>query len=185
MQRSRSVALLIAFGFATVGCAAGPVPPATDRASDPPLIRDGPTGRTERGMVVRVVDGDTIRVRIDGIEERVRYIGIDTPESVDPRKTIQPYALAASEANTELVGGREVVLEKDVSERDRYDRLLRYIWLDDPRGWVLVNHELVMRGFASAVTYPPDVRYEVLFRAAERAAREAGIGLWGFQEGDP
>jgi micrococcal nuclease len=144
----------------------------------PAFVRDGPTGPTDRGHVVRVVDGDTIRVLIGDSEERVRYIGIDTPESVDPRKTIQPYALEASAENKRFVDGRDVVLEKDVSDRDRYGRLLRYVWIQDGDGWRLVNWNLVVEGYASAVSYPPDVKYQDAFRDAERAARDAGVGLW-------
>jgi hypothetical protein len=77
------------------------------------------------------------------------------------------------------VGGKEVVLEKDVSEVDPFDRLLRYVWLQQGTGWLLVNNELVRLGFASSVTYPPDVLYQEVFLEAEREARNAERGLWG------
>jgi micrococcal nuclease len=85
----------------------------------------------------------------------------------------------ASDANKALVAGRTVVLEKDVSETDRYGRLLRYVWLPDSAGWLLVNLELVRRGFAQVSTYPPDVKYTDLYLDAQRKARDQGRGLWG------
>ncbi len=124
--------------------------------------------------VARVVDGDTIDVEINGKMERVRYIGIDTPETVDPRKTVQCFGVEASKKNKELVEGKIVRLEKDVTERDRYSRLLRYIWLDD----TLINQELVAQGFAKSYSYPPDIKYQDKFVAAEKKARENKLGLW-------
>jgi len=128
--------------------------------------------------VVDVVDGDTIKVSIDGVTYTVRYIGMDTPETVKPGTPVQWMGPEASAANRALVEGQQVVLEKDVSEVDRYGRLLRFVWLDRPEGWLLVNVELVRLGFASVFTYPPDVGYVDLLLAAEREARDAGRGLW-------
>ena len=128
---------------------------------------------------MRVVDGDTIRVAFAGIEYPVRYIGIDTPETVHPSKPVEWMGREASDANRGLVEGQTVVLEKDVSEVDRFGRLLRYVWLADGAGWLLVNRELVRLGFAQASTYPPDVKYTDLFLGAQRAARDNGLGLWG------
>ncbi len=138
-----------------------------------------PLGATEAARVVRVVDGDTIVIDRGRGNERVRYIGIDTPESVKPNTPVEFMAAEASAANEALVEGREVVLERDVSDVDRFDRLLRYIWLRDGDGWVFVNLELVRRGFAQVATYPPDVRWAETFLAAQRDARDAGAGLWG------
>jgi micrococcal nuclease len=155
---------------------AGPTPEPT------PAWGAVPIGATERAIVVRVVDGDTIVVDRGFGDERVRYIGVDTPETVDPRQPVQWMGAEASQANKRLVEGREVVLELDISETDRFDRLLRYVWLEDsdsPSGWLLVNLRLVDEGFAQVVTYPPDVRYTDLFIAAQRGAREAARGLWG------
>ena len=121
--------------------------------------------------VVRVVDGDTIE--IEG-GEKVRYIGIDTPETVDPRKPVQCFSVEASKKNKELVEGKMVRLEKDITDRDKYNRLLRYIWLDD----VLVNLELVKQGFAYSYSYPPDIKYQDQFLKAQQEAREAKRGLW-------
>jgi micrococcal nuclease len=125
--------------------------------------------------VVAVVDGDTIDVDMgEGNIKRVRYIGINTPESVDPRKPIQCYSKEATAKNSELVDGVMVGLEKDVSETDRYGRLLRYVYLGD----MLVNQVLVAEGYAYATSYPPDVKYQDIFKAAEQQARIEKKGLW-------
>lgn len=121
--------------------------------------------------VSRVVDGDTIKLE-NG--ETVRYIGIDTPETVDPRRAVGCFGKEASDKNKELVLGKEVRLVKDVSETDTYKRLLRYVYVGD----LFVNEYLVREGFARASSYPPDVRHRDLFRDAEREAREAKRGLW-------
>lgn len=132
-------------------------------------------------IVVRAIDGDTIDVLMEnGVIERVRYIGVDTPETVDPRTAVECFGAEASARNKALVGGREVGLERDVSERDRYDRLLRYVWVAGDGGAMqLVNETLTREGYATAVSYPPDVKYQEMFAEAERAARGAGLGLWG------
>lgn len=121
--------------------------------------------------VVRVIDGDTIE--IEG-EERLRYIGIDTPETVDPRKPVQCFGVEASNKNKELIEGKMVRLEKDITNRDKYNRLLRYVWVDD----TLINLELVKRGFAYSYSYPPDIKYQDLFVQAQQEARDAKRGLW-------
>ncbi len=105
--------------------------------------------------VINLVDGDAIDVLINGQEYRVRYIGIDTPEKVHPTRGEEPYGREASGRNQELVLGETVYLKKDVSETDRYGRLLRYVWLNDE---TLVNAVLVAEGHAQASTYPPDVK---------------------------
>ncbi|MBA7508641.1 hypothetical protein ES705_00573 [subsurface metagenome] len=116
-------------------------------------------------MVKEVVDGDTI---ILSDNSRVRLIGINTPE----------YGMyfygEAREVLEAMVLGREVVLEKDISEVDKYGRLLRYVYMDD----LFVNLEMVKRGFANAYTYPPDVKYTEKFLEAERYARSNNLGLW-------
>ncbi len=128
---------------------------------------------------MRIVDGDTIVINRGRGSERVRYIGMDTPESVKPNTPVEFMAKEASAANEALVAGREVVLERDVSETDQYGRLLRYVWLREAGSWVFVNLELVRTGYAQVATYPPDVRWTDTLLAAERHAREAGLGLWG------
>jgi micrococcal nuclease len=136
-----------------------------------PYVRPGLTP----ARVTRVVDGDTIRVEVNGEEFRVRYIGVDTPETVDPRRPVQCFGQEASERNRQLVEGKVVGLEKDVSETDDFDRLLRYVWVED----TMVNAALVEEGYAFATTYPPDVRYADLFASLQAQARESGRGLWG------
>jgi len=115
-------------------------------------------------------------VSIDGREYTVRYIGIDTPETVRPNYPVEWMGPEASAANEALVAGRTVYLEKDVSETDRFGRLLRYVYLADG---TMVNLELVRQGYAHASSYPPDVKHQALLNRAEREAREAGRGLWG------
>lgn len=128
--------------------------------------------KTYTAKVARVVDGDTIKLESG---EVLRYIGIDTPETVDPRMPVQCYGKESSAKNKELVEGKEVKLEKDVSETDRYGRLLRYVWLGD----MLINEYLVREGYAQSSSYPPDVKYQNRFIEAQRLARAENKGLWG------
>jgi micrococcal nuclease len=130
-----------------------------------------------RAQVIRVVDGDTILVRIDGRRERVRYIGIDSPESVAPGRPVACYGHAASEENARLIGGRTVTLTVDEERRDRYGRLLAYV-RREPDG-LFVNEELVRGGFATTLEVRPNLRYAGHFRDLEREARARGRGLWG------
>lgn len=116
----------------------------------------------ENALVVAVIDGDTIDVMIDGEVLRVRYVGVNTPERDEPCYE------EATEANRSMVNGQTVRLVKDVSETDRYDRLLRYVYV----GSVFVNQELVAQGFAEVVLYEPDERYyEDFLRFESNAAR--------------
>lgn len=126
--------------------------------------------------VIKVVDGDTIEVDLgEGNKKTVRYIGIDTPETVDPRKPVQCFAKEASAKNKELVEGGIVGLEKDVSETDKYGRLLRYVYMGD----LFINQVLVAEGYAYASSYPPDVKYQSKLKQSEQQARAANKGLWG------
>lgn len=130
----------------------------------------------EEVLVRRVIDGDTIEVEGG---EKVRYLGIDTPETVDPRKKVECFGKEASSENKKLVEGKRVLLVKDVSETDRYGRLLRYIYLRLDNGEVLfVNDYLIRAGFAKSLTYPPDVRFTEKLMEAEKEAREENRGLW-------
>src|SRR5512132_2873827 len=119
------------------------------------------------GPVVRVVDGDTIHVRIGERVEKVRYIGVNTPEVHHPRKGEEPGGREAARVNDALVAHRRVRLELDVQSRDRYGRLLAYVWVGD----VMVNAELVRQGYAQVMTVPPNVRYGDLFLRLQREAR--------------
>ncbi len=145
---------------------------AVQRAGD---SADAPTaGASRTAAVVRVVDGDTIVVRFGGREERVRYIGVDTPESVRPGTPVQCFAERASAFNAQLVEGKTVRLDQDVEARDRYGRLLAYVHA----GGVFVNAELVRHGYARPLTVPPNVRYADRFARLASQARERGTGLW-------
>jgi endonuclease YncB( thermonuclease family) len=123
----------------------------------------------QKGAVIQVIDGDTIDVRLDdGQIYPVRYIGMDAPERD------QPFFTEAYNANADMVLEKEVILIKDVSETDQYDRLLRYVIADN----LFVNLELVRAGFAQAMRYPPDVACADTFSSAEYETRASQIGIW-------
>ena len=132
------------------------------------------SGPGEDATVTRVYDGDTIEALVSGRSEKIRYIGIDTPEMDDPRPAVLEMAREAAGANRELVGGRTVRLELDVQERDRYGRLLAYVWLAD----TLVNEWLVREGYAAASSFPPNLRHQDRLDEAEREASRADRRLW-------
>jgi micrococcal nuclease len=132
--------------------------------------------RTDAATVERVVDGDTIVVRTGSQTERVRYIGMDTPESVKPGTPVQCYAKAASAENQKLMQGERVKLVSDAEARDRYGRLLAYVYRE--RDGLFVNAELVRKGYARVLTIPPNVAHAAEFRQDAMAARRAGRGLW-------
>jgi len=124
--------------------------------------------------VVRVIDGDTIEVDIIGMRFKVRYIGIDTPELDDKQPEFRALAQEATRLNRELIEGKVVRLEKDVSGTDDFGRLLRYVYVDD----IFVNAELVRQGLAWAEPYEPDTKYQDYLEELEAEARQAGRGLW-------
>ena len=158
--------------LASVAVSLSAIPSESPSASPAPLATE--TSEKIDGelvKVIRVVDGDTIEIESG---EKVRYIGIDTPETVDPRKTVQCFGVEASKKNKELVEGKMVRLEKDITDRDKYNRLLRYIYIGD----TFVNLELVKQGFAYSYSYPPDIKYQSQFVKAQQEAREAKRGLW-------
>ena len=128
---------------------------------------------TSTATVVRVLDGDTVEVELGNRRERVRYIGIDTPE---PYAGTAPecFASEASAANRELVANREVQLVADAEDRDDYNRLLRYVYVDG----VFVNAELMRGGFATALPVKPNTRHASYFFDLETKAREEPRGLW-------
>ena len=126
-------------------------------------------------LVTRVVDGDTVEVALDGGEEDVRYIGVDTPETVKPDTPVQCFGPQASAFNHHLVEGRRVRLVFGVERRDVYGRLLAYVYLGDR----FVNAELVRRGLARTLTIPPNDRFAGRFQGLQMAASRSGRGLWG------
>lgn len=132
----------------------------------------------QRATVVSVVDGDTIWVALNGQREKIRYIGVDAPETNHPIKGVQEYGTEAKASNRKLVEGRTVRLEFDIARRDRYGRLLAYVYLEDG---TFVNAWLVEHGFAQIMTVPPNVKYQDVFLRLQREAREAGKGLWGLK----
>lgn len=131
----------------------------------------------EKAFVTKVVDGDTVEV---GGDKTVRLIGIDTPETVDPRRPVGCFGKEASQETKRILLGKEIILQKDVSETDKYGRLLRYIFLPLDNGQMLfVNDYLVREGYATVYTFPPDVKFNEQLREAEREAKDNKRGLWG------
>jgi micrococcal nuclease len=132
-------------------------------------------GATYDAVVTRVIDGDTIEVRLGDHLEKVRYIGINTPEIHSPTRGREPYGETSAWANSNLVNGQAVRLVLDVQPRDRFGRLLAYVYV----GNQFINAELVRRGYAEVATYPPNVRHYAEFVELQRQARSAQLGLWG------
>lgn len=134
----------------------------------------------EQAYVSDVVDGDTIKVSLGSEEKTVRFVGIDTPETVDPRRPVGCFGKEASNETKSLLAGKNIVLQKDVSDSDKYGRLLRLIFLPLNNGQTLfVNDYLVREGFAKVYTYPPDVKFNEQFKQAETEAKEFKRGMWG------
>lgn len=137
---------------------------------------------TDLATVERVVDGDTIIVVLDGDSDssRLRFIGVDAPESVHPNQPVECYGPESSAfLSGFLEPGDDVHLERDVSDTDRFDRLLRHVWIEDTDGdAVLVSELLVLEGYAVASSYPPDTAWDDTFAAAEVEAQRDNVGLW-------
>jgi micrococcal nuclease len=133
------------------------------------------SGRSVHARVTRVIDGDTVEVGIDGREDEVRYIGIDTPETVKPGTPVQCFGPQASVLNHRLVEGRTVRLVFDRERRDVYGRLLAYVFV----GGEFVNARLARLGYARTLTIPPNVAHAGLFHRLARSAGREGRGLWG------
>lgn len=143
-----------------------------------------PDGDSLRGTVVRVVDGDTIAVSVAGTERRVRLIGVDTPETVHPRKPVQYYGREASDFTKKNLLNKTVWLEYDVAPLDRYKRHLAYVWLTKPaageeairRG--MFNARLILDGYGKVMTIQPNVKHADLFVKFQKEARTERRGLW-------
>lgn len=127
--------------------------------------------------VAKVVDGDTLDVMIEGQKLRIRLIGINTPETVDPRKSVECFGKEASDKAKEILAGKKVFLEADASQtdRDKYDRLLRYVFLEDGTNFGLL---MIREGYAYEYTYDAPYKYQKEFKAAQKEASDAGKGLW-------
>jgi micrococcal nuclease len=134
-----------------------------------------PPPQSASAYVVRAIDGDTVEVRLDGRREDVRYIGVDTPETVKPGTPVQCFGPRAHRFNARLVTGRRVRLVFGVERRDVYGRLLAYVHL----GRRFVNAELVRRGLARTLPIAPNTRFAERFQRLALAAARAGRGLWG------
>ena len=128
-----------------------------------------------RARVQRVSDGDTFVATVKGRRERIRVIGVDTPESVDPNRPDEPYGQEASDFAKHYLDGEAVRLAGDAEPRDRYGRMLAYVWLRDGTFW---NALLVAEGYAQQLTIPPNVTYAPLFRRLVAEARGNDRGLW-------
>ena len=131
--------------------------------------------------LVRIVDGDTIVVRISGQsgQETVRLVGIDTPETKKPDTPVQCYGKEATSYTTKLLTGQKIWLERDVSDRDQYGRLLRYVWIEQGGAYLLANEQIVALGYGTARDYHPDTRYHDRLFAALANARTQRLGMWG------
>jgi micrococcal nuclease len=164
-RRLRPAAPLTALATVATAIVAG----AACGSGDPPL----PPGHA---TVVSVIDGDTIVARVAGRDERIRLIGIDTPETVAPGRPVECFGPEATARARELLApGAVVLLERDVEARDRYDRLLAYVTTADGTS---VNRVLVAEGYAEASAFPPNTALDAELAGLESEARRAGEGLW-------
>jgi endonuclease YncB( thermonuclease family) len=179
--RLLAVALL---AVALAGCDASLAPGGGDAGEAPAGLATtreeraawpGPPGDAVAAEVQRVTDGDTFVATVDGRRERVRVIGVDTPETVAPNRPVEPYGRQASSFAKRHLTGATVRLAGDVEPRDRYGRLLAYVWLADGTFW---NALLVAEGYAQQLTIPPNVTYAGLFRRLVAEARQQERGLW-------
>ena len=143
---------------------------ATERAAWPDPPKDAVAAKVQR-----VSDGDTFVAVVGGRRERIRVIGVDTPESVDPNRPDEPYGKEASDFAKHHLDGATVRLAGDAEPRDRYGRMLAYVWLRDGTFW---NALLVAEGYAQQLTIPPNVAYAPLFRRLVAEARRHDRGLW-------
>lgn len=152
------------------------------------------TNTFDEARVIRVVDGDTIHVFFNGQKYKIRMIGVDTPETVHPNKPVEFYGKEASNFTKKSLSNKIVYLQKDVSETDRYGRLLRYVWLSRPSSNEpdeneivdkMYNAILVKQGYAQAYTYQPDSKYSHIFTRLQHNARENNLGLWSSGNVEP
>jgi len=165
--------------FALFSTANAPLPEKQAYAPSPSPLANTNNDTTVLGdtdeltyLVTRVIDGDTFQIEDGNI---VRMIGIDTPESVAPGKKVACFALEASLKTKELLEGSRVRLVKDISDKDWFGRLLRYVYVDD----MFVNKILAWEGYARVKKYPPDTLLHSELKAAEEAAFKEQKGLWG------
>jgi len=159
-----------------LGACSTPTATVTKTVTARPSVQSPNVAALRRTAVVtRVVDGDTAHVRYHGRDVDVRFIGVDTPETVTPGQPVECYGPESSAFTTKQLTGKSVRLEFDVDRIDPYGRTLAYIWLNH----TLFNETLVRDGYARVATYPPDTKYVQRFVAAQDDARDANRGLWG------
>lgn len=174
------VITLLALSFAFLYSLNNPNNTQVLRPHAAPIV--SPTRPPDEIFVKRVIDGDTV---VLSTGEVVRYIGINTPELSNKNKTVDCFAIEAFTTNKQLVEGKVVRLEKDVSNTDKYRRLLRYVYIDEPSYTpgvydkeIFVNDYLVKHGYAFSLTYPPDIKYQDKFISSQSEARKNRLGLW-------
>ncbi|SHJ12172.1 thermonuclease family protein [Desulfofundulus thermosubterraneus] len=206
-HKSRILAvLLVTLMLLAAGCSGctpdnGQIPDTDGKRQKPPAqsqyalpVEPGEKkvpARLVAATVTRVVDGDTVIVRLqNGKSETVRLIGVNSPEST---REVEPYGKEASAYTRSRLDGRRIWLERDVQERDHYGRILAYVWLEPPGGVDpaedeirshMFNTELLLKGYAQVMTVPPNVKYADLFVQLQREAREKKRGLWGLEVKD-
>ncbi len=170
-----TVVLILAIILGLSGCASAPAQPPQSAIKVVPA------------KVTKGVDGDTVHVSLNGKDETVRFIGVNAPELSHPAQNIQeqPYGQEAAKHMTDALLGKTVYLEFDVGQRDKYGRLLAYIWLAPPKDnseneirGKMFNAQLLLNGYAQVMTVPPDVKYSDLFLKFQREAQSNNKGLW-------
>lgn len=153
--------------------------PSTNAVPGSALVigADSHSARSHETRVVRIVDGDTIVVLINGVQEKIRLIGVDTPEIFDPRGSAQCFGEEARAFTKSLLENKAIRLEADVSQddRDKYGRLLRYVFLKDG---TFVNSKIITQGYGHEYTYRRPYKHQAEFKNAELSARTAKKGLW-------
>lgn len=140
----------------------------------------------EKAKVLYAVDGDTIWVDIDGDEEKIRFVGVNTPELAKDEKPAEFMAEEAKNFTSNAIKGKEIYLEKDVTDKDKYDRMLRYIWLEKPNAnptkkdieEKTLNGILVKKGYAYSNYYKPDTKYQKYLDDLEKSAQDKSLGIW-------
>ncbi|HGH5468639.1 TPA: thermonuclease family protein [Staphylococcus pseudintermedius] len=141
---------------------------------DGPFKKSSTDVRGESYLVKRVIYGDTIIIDKDGQDERVRLIGVDTPETVKPNTPVQPYGKAASNFTKKHLTNQRVRLEYDREPKDKYGRTLAYVWLGDE----MFNVKLAKEGLARAKFYPPNDKYRILIEQAQKEAQKKQLNIW-------
>jgi micrococcal nuclease len=182
--RARLLALVLLPAIVVAGCeasmgrgggSAGAAPAGLATSGAERAAWPDPPGDVVAAEVQRVTDGDTFVAAVAGRRERVRVIGVDTPETVAPDRPVEPYGKQASSFAERYLAGATVRLAGDAEPRDRYGRMLAYVWLADGTFW---NALLVAEGYAQQLTIPPNVTYAGLFRRLVAEARRERRGLW-------